>query len=44
MRVEHGTLDQLSRGHFAAEVLIAAMCIEEGGMDAAEQIAKSYRH
>lgn len=42
MRSEHGTLDALSPSRFRAEVKIAAMCVDEGGKDMAERIAKSY--
>lgn len=42
MRSEHGTLDKLSRSRFKAEVYIASACVDEGGKDLAERIAKSY--
>ena len=42
MRVEHGTLDALSPRQFDEEIWIACACIEEGGADMAESIAKSY--
>lgn len=42
MRSEHGTLDHLSPDAFAAEVCIAAMCIEDGGREFGERLAKSY--
>lgn len=42
MRSEHGTLDHLSPDTFAAEVAIAVMCIEDGGMEFGERLAKSY--
>lgn len=42
MRLEHSTLDGLSREQFAAEIVMAAMCIAEGGTDAAERLARSF--
>lgn len=42
MRCEHGTLDRLSPDDFAAEVVTAALCIEQGGREAAEALARSY--
>jgi len=42
MRLEHGTLDQLSPEQFRAEVALAVACIAEGGIDAAEKLAQSY--
>ena len=42
MRSEHSTLDHLSPARFAAEVAMAVMCIEEGGIILAEKIAKSF--
>lgn len=42
MRVEHSTLDGLSRQQFAAEVRVAAQCVDEGGIEMAERIAKSF--
>lgn len=42
MRSEHGTLDHLSPDAFAAEVVIAVLCIEEGGREMAERIARSF--
>ena len=42
MRLEHGTLDQLTPEQFRAEVALAVACIAEGGIDAAEKLAQSY--
>jgi len=42
MRCEHGTLDRLTPKMFAREVHMAVLCIQEGGTDAAERLAKSY--
>lgn len=42
MRLEHPTLDDLSRDAFAAEVAIAIRCIDVGGKDTAECLAASY--
>jgi hypothetical protein len=42
MRVEFGTLDHLPADRFRDEVRIAAQCVDEGGVEMAEQIAKSY--
>lgn len=42
MRNEHGTLDHLSADAFASEVAIAVMCIEDGGKEFGERLAKSY--
>lgn len=42
MRLEHSTLDGLSRGQFASEVSTARVCIDEGGRDGAESLARSY--
>lgn len=42
MRVEFGTLDHLGPDRFRAEVAIAVACIEEGGIEMAERLAKSY--
>jgi hypothetical protein len=39
MRMEHRTLDGLSKGQFEREVLIAAQCVDEAGVDLAEQMA-----
>ena len=42
MRCENGTLDALSPAKFSREVMIACQCIDEGGTQAAEGLAKSY--
>ena len=42
MRVEHNTLDHLRPGRFAAEVRFAVACVDEGGLDMAERVAKSF--
>ena len=42
MRLEHSTLDGLSRAQFAAEVKIAHACIDKCGRDGAESLARSY--
>ncbi len=42
MRVEHPTLDHLDKERFAAEVRVACKCIDQGGLDLAEQCALSY--
>lgn len=42
MRCENGTLDHLSPKAFAGEVTMAVLCIEEGGREQAERLAKSY--
>lgn len=42
MRSENSTLDRLSPRKFAAEVTVAAMCVDEGGIDMAERVAKSF--
>lgn len=41
-RLEHGTLDGLSRGQFAREVRVGIACVDEGGKAAAENLARSY--
>jgi hypothetical protein len=42
LRVEHGTLDQLSRQRFTREVELALQCIAEAGADVSDALAKSY--
>jgi hypothetical protein len=42
MRVEHNTLDKLSPSRFKSEVMLACMCVDEGGAEMAEKIAKSF--
>lgn len=41
MRLEHGTLNRLSRGQFRREVKICAECVDEDA-DGAESLAKSF--
>ena len=42
MRLEHSTLDGLADWQFADEVAIGVACIEQGGVEAAEQCARSF--
>ncbi len=42
MRVERGTLDGLSLEQWRTEADIACQCIDEGGTERAEQLARSY--
>ena len=42
MRLEHSTLDGLSPEAFAHEVHVASVCVEFGGLTAAERLAESY--
>jgi hypothetical protein len=42
MRSEHSTLDHLPPEQFEREVRIAVGCIEQGGTDIAETLARSY--
>ena len=42
MRIQYHTLDHLSRADFSREVDIGIECIREGGVKAAEDLAKSY--
>lgn len=42
MRLEHSTLDSLSRRQFSQEVAIGIQCIDADGIDNAESLAKSY--
>jgi hypothetical protein len=42
MRSEHGTLDHLSSRRFNTEVRIAVACVNQGGIEMAERIAKSF--
>ncbi len=42
MRSEHSTLDHLPSDRFRTEVVIALACIEEGGRENAERIARSF--
>jgi hypothetical protein len=41
MRIEHGTLDALTRGQFTQEVRIACECID-ADPKASEDLARSY--
>lgn len=40
MRLEHGTLDGLSRAQFRREVKIAESCIDAAGDDKSEELAQ----
>lgn len=42
MRLEHGTLDGLSRWQFAGEVQTALSCIEFSGLDESDELARSF--
>jgi hypothetical protein len=42
MRIGHGTLDHLDARAFRAEVQIAIDCIRFGGVEQAEECAKSF--
>lgn len=42
MRLQYSTLDHLDSRTFAKEVKLCAMCVDEGGVEAAERNAKSY--
>jgi hypothetical protein len=42
MRLTYGTLDHLPRETFATETELNILCIEEGGTEHAETLAKSY--
>lgn len=42
MRLQYSTLDYLSRNDFQKEIKICIGCINEGGIEAAEQCAQSY--
>ena len=42
MRLEHGTLDGLSRWQFASEVQTALSCIEAAGLDECDKLAHSF--
>ena len=42
MRIEHSTLDALTPARFRGEVRFACACVDEGGIEMAEQIAKSF--
>jgi hypothetical protein len=42
LRLQYGTLDHLDRATFRRETKVALGCIAEGGVEAAEELAKSY--
>jgi hypothetical protein len=42
MRLSNGTLDGLTPQGFAFEVGVATACVDQGGIKAAESLAKSY--
>jgi hypothetical protein len=42
MRLTYGTLDHLPREVFKNEVELNILCIDEGGKEQAETLAKSY--
>lgn len=42
MRIMSGTLDHLSPSQFRTEVRAAATCVDAGGPDFAERVARSY--
>ncbi len=42
MRLEHSTLDGLSRAQFASEVNIGASCVAADGAHNAENLAQSF--
>jgi hypothetical protein len=42
LRLQFGTLDHLTPHQFAAEAWIAAECVDEGGVEHSENLAKSY--
>ena len=42
MRVEHSTLDGLSASRFRSEVHMARACVDQGGAEMAERVAKSF--
>jgi hypothetical protein len=42
MRVEYGCLDGLSQSKFRQEIKTSIACIREGGVIAAESLAKSF--
>ena len=42
MRLEHPTLDGMSREQFAWEVGLAIACVDLGGAEMAERTAKSF--
>ena len=42
MRLEHSTLDGLSKAQFSKEVGTCIVCIQEAGYLASEELAKSF--
>ena len=42
MRLQHGTLDHLSKNQFIEETKICIACIDEEGIEDAELLAKSF--
>ena len=42
MRCQYGTLDALTRDRFKKEVKISVACIDQGGVEAAEELAASF--
>jgi hypothetical protein len=42
MRLDHPTLDGLSRSQFVSEVKIAVQCVDAAGVVSAERCAQSY--
>lgn len=42
MRLQHDILSRLSKQQFAREVRLCVMCIQEGGIEAAERNAQSF--
>lgn len=42
MRIEHGTLDQLSASAFVCDVMVAMRCISAAGVEQSEELARSY--
>ena len=42
MRLQYGTLDHLDAGTFAKEVRIGVECVDEAGIDRADELAESY--
>ncbi len=42
MRLEHSTLDRLSKSRFADEVEIGVMCVDADGVKNAESCAQSF--
>lgn len=42
VRLQYSTLNQLDRRTLVREAKIAALCVEQGGADAAEKVAQSF--